>query len=128
MGANPCTKAFMALLDNYKVDDGKAEDYSSVEKHEMDNFMHCLMGSPHMHYIHKVLVEWKSVDDDYSKFASDIFKIWFTLLGKGRGPKSSSGFEHVFVGESDGDKLEGLHNWIQFFREESKGNLNYKGY
>merc|ERR1712050_311688 len=112
-----------ALLDNYKASDDKEEYVSNEERHEMDQFMRCLMSTPHMHYIHQVLVAWAVVDDDYQKLASEIFRIWFTLLGKGRGPKASSGFEHVFVGEIDDKKgeLSGLHNWIQFFREESRG-------
>ena len=40
----------------------------------------------------------------------------------------SSGFEHVFVGETDSYKTLGLHNWIQFYLQERKGNIDYKGY
>ena len=65
--------------------------------------------------------------------------------------KNSCGFEHVFVGEvkprkmkknneafsnsdgkaaSDGNEpgVVGFHNWIQFYLEELKGNLDYRGY
>lgn len=41
----------------------------------------------------------------------------------------SSGFEHVFVGETkSGTELVGFHNWIQFYLQEKNGNLDYKGY
>ena len=40
----------------------------------------------------------------------------------------SSGFEHVFVGEEKDGVIVGLHNWIQIYLEEKKGNLNYMGY
>lgn len=40
----------------------------------------------------------------------------------------SSGFEHVFVGESRDGKIMGLHNWIQFSDQEQKRKLDYKGY
>lgn len=41
----------------------------------------------------------------------------------------SSGFEHVFVGETkSGTEIVGFHNWIQFYLQEKNGNLDYKGY
>ena len=41
----------------------------------------------------------------------------------------SSGFEHVFVGETRGDKeVIGFHNWIQFYLQEKIGNVDYKGF
>ena len=43
--------------------------------------------------------------------------------------QDSSGFEHVFVGETRGDKeVIGLHNWIQFYLQEKRGNIDYKGF
>jgi poly(U)-specific endoribonuclease len=35
----------------------------------------------------------------------------------------SSGFEHVFVGEESRGKITGLHNWIQYYLEEAKGDM-----
>ena len=41
----------------------------------------------------------------------------------------SSGFEHVFVGETRGDKeVIGFHNWIQFYLQEKLGTVDYKGF
>jgi poly(U)-specific endoribonuclease len=40
----------------------------------------------------------------------------------------SSGFEHVFVGEEKDGKITGLHNWIQYYIEEAKGNIDYLGW
>ena len=49
-----------------------------------------------------------------------------------RGNCDSSGFEHVFVGESRGSpdnrEVTGFHNWIQFYLEEKRGNIDYKGW
>lgn len=41
----------------------------------------------------------------------------------------SSGFEHVFVGETR-NKAEviGFHNWIQFYLQEKRGFVDYKGF
>lgn len=41
----------------------------------------------------------------------------------------SSGFEHVFVGETrSGTEILGFHNWIQFYLQEKSSHLDYKGY
>ncbi len=41
---------------------------------------------------------------------------------------NSSGFEHVFVGESRDHDVIGFHNWIQFYLQEKHGNVDYRGY
>jgi hypothetical protein len=33
----------------------------------------------------------------------------------------------VFVGEEKKGKIIGLHNWVQFYFEEKKGNIDYLG-
>lgn len=41
----------------------------------------------------------------------------------------SSGFEHVFVGETRGGRtVIGFHNWIQLYLQEKLGHIDYKGY
>ena len=41
---------------------------------------------------------------------------------------NSSGFEHVFVGESRDGTVIGLHNWLQFYLQEKLGNIDYRGH
>ena len=53
-------------------------------------------------------------------------QMWFTLY-KRKHDRSSSGFEHVFVGELDGE-VSGFHNWVNFQKEEDQGKLNYYGW
>jgi len=41
---------------------------------------------------------------------------------------NSSGFEHVFVGETRGQDVIGFHNWIQLYLQEKAQNIDYRGY
>mmetsp|Transcript_78045 Transcript_78045/g.180999 ORF Transcript_78045/g.180999 Transcript_78045/m.180999 type:complete len:400 (-) Transcript_78045:198-1397(-) len=127
---NKLDMAFLALLDNYIRDSSKREHVDNVEREEMDRFMELLAGSPHMQYVHQVLVKWDLAPAKFSTFMAHVYDAWFTnYYGS-----SSSGFEHVFVGEEKYNKqtssheVIGLHNWIQFYREEKKGSINYLGY
>jgi len=96
----------------------------------MDRFMDAIQDSPHFHYIHKVLVKWNLAPPKLSDFVAKTYDAWFTNYYGG----TSSGFEHVFVGEekfnreTNRSEIIGLHNWLQFWREESRGNINYLGY
>ena len=56
-----------------------------------------------------------------------LFDLWFGFFRRDAA-NDSSGFEHVFVGESDDNETKGFHNWIQFFIEESNNRVDYRGY
>lgn len=122
--------AFMALLDNYTREGDVKEDVTAEERGEMDRFMDLLDETPHMRYVHKVLVKWDLAPPKLRDFMAQVYDAWFTNYYRG----TSSGFEHVFVGEekknrkSGKSEIIGLHNWIQFAREEARGNINYLGY
>lgn len=64
-------------------------------------------------------------------FKGKLYDLWFKLYRRTRGSRAldSSGFEHVFVGETRGKKeVIGFHNWIQFYLQEKAGNVDYQGY
>lgn len=53
--------------------------------------------------------------------------VMFSFLSPAR--PDSSGFEHVFVGETRGGRtVIGFHNWIQLYLQEKLGHVDYKGY
>ena len=60
-------------------------------------------------------------------FQNVIYDCWFAPYRRVKN-NDSSGFEHVFVGEEKSGKITGLHNWIQYYIEEKKGNIDYLGW
>jgi len=83
-----------------------------------------------MQFCHKYLcANHADVPDDIADFKGLLHEIWFSNYSRSRGGKrNSSGFEHVFVGEIVDDEVSGFHNWIQFYLEEKKGTIDYRGY
>lgn len=127
----PTYAIFVSLLDNYNAAVGAKESFAQKEQQESWTFLKAIMQSAPMQFCHKYLLS-KGVDGvtrDSNDFMKLLYKIWFEHYNRQRGgPLDSSGFEHVFVGEVKGDSISGLHNWIQFYLEEKKGALDYRGY
>lgn len=84
-----------------------------------------------MKYAHEYLVSKRKSDRDIRKFKRQLYDLWFKLYRRTKGSRAldSSGFEHVFVGETrDKADIIGFHNWIQFYLQEKAGNVDYQGY
>mmetsp|Transcript_3736 Transcript_3736/g.10032 ORF Transcript_3736/g.10032 Transcript_3736/m.10032 type:complete len:480 (-) Transcript_3736:172-1611(-) len=127
----PTYKAFIALLDNYSAETGIAEVVTNTERREVSTFLRAIMQTGPMQFCHKYCRANApdKVPSDRDGFMKLLHKIWFELYHRSRGGRAdSSGFEHVFVGEIKDDKVSGFHNWIYFYLEEKKGDLDYKGY
>ncbi|XP_052313504.1 uridylate-specific endoribonuclease B-like [Oncorhynchus keta] len=64
---------------------------------------------------HKYLVEKQLSPEGLPEFKEQLYRIWFVLYARrGTSRPDSSGFEHVFVGETRGGRtVIGFHNWIQ---------------
>ncbi|CAI0417684.1 unnamed protein product, partial [Linum tenue] len=82
-------------------------------------------------YLHKYLAAKGMVSGNYQDFKRTLSSLWFDLYNRGGTSGSSSAFEHVFVGEikqCGEQQVSGFHNWLQFYLEEAKGNVDYQGY
>ncbi|XP_005990888.1 uridylate-specific endoribonuclease C [Latimeria chalumnae] len=123
--------AFMLLLDNYEMSTGIAETLTEEEIAEENHFLDIILETKVMKLAHQYLVEKNLAEPDLKDFKTQLYKIWFQLYSRtgNRGKPDSSGFEHVFVGETKrGHEIMGFHNWIQFYLQEKRNNIDYKGY
>lgn len=134
----PSFKTFYHLLDNYSASTGDEEHVSSKELRENRAFLDAVMETAPMKYCHQYCLakgteyQGEPVSKDESGFKRILNDIWFKLYSRSGGGRrrkmDSSGFEHVFVGEVKNGKVSGFHNWIMFWLEERKGNIDYRGY
>lgn len=127
----PTYRTFIALMDNYSAETGTAETITSAEQAEIWAFLRAIMQTAPMQFCHKYCRANKpdDVPADKEGFMKLLYRIWFELYHRQRGGRSdSSGFEHVFIGEVKDGSVSGFHNWIQFYLEEKRGRVDYRGY
>ncbi|XP_006821669.1 uridylate-specific endoribonuclease-like [Saccoglossus kowalevskii] len=117
------------LLDNYIRMTGTAEDLTTNELDEVNLFVDEVLSSSVMMRAHEYLASKGLVSPDYwIEFREDLKTIWLEFYTRSSGPLDSSGFEHVFVGEVKNGDVSGFHGWLNFYKEEQAGRLNYYGY
>lgn len=126
--SKPTYSTFIALLDNYTAAVGTGEVVTGEERQETIDFIEAVMATPCMRYAHQYLVSKGQAPESETAFKNLLHQTWFALYSRGHNVDDSSGFEHVFVGESRRGEVTGLHNWIQIYSEEKKGRLDYLGY
>ncbi|XP_060779738.1 uridylate-specific endoribonuclease C [Neoarius graeffei] len=122
--------SFMKLLDNYERSIGVAEKVTTDEIAENNAFLDAILNTTVMKRAHQYLVKKGKSKSNLRRFKSQLYSMWFRLYHRDRtGGEDSSGFEHVFVGETkSGRDIMGLHNWVQFYLQEKQNLLDYKGY
>jgi len=123
----PTIRTFLALLDNYERSTGVSETLTNEEKAENHSFLDAALATPCMQYTHRYLAAKGKVGDSEAEFKDFLYRTWFHMYRR-ETYRDSSGFEHVFVGEEKAGKVTGFHNWLQFYREERAGKVDYKGY
>ncbi|XP_066926485.1 poly(U)-specific endoribonuclease-B-like [Clytia hemisphaerica] len=126
--SKPTFRAFIALLDNYESDTYSRESVPTSEVNENYYFLNEVLKTNAMKKVHEYLRRKNKAPYSSSQFKSALYDLWFQMYYRSS-VRGSSGFEHVFVGETKSDgQVSGFHNWIQFYLEEKNRNLNYYGY
>ena len=121
---------FIALLDNYVATTGRSEVVTPEEIEENKSFIDAIMETKVMKRAHEFLASSGKSSRNVGEFKKHLDDIWFKLYRRTKGSRAldSSGFEHVFVGETRNKEPMGFHNWIQFYLQEKAGKVDYQGY
>lgn len=131
----PTFTTFVALLNNYCAFTGEGENVTEEEIQENCAFLNEVMKTSPMKYCldyckaKGVTYNGQQISGSESQFKQILNSIWFELYTRsGRRNMDSSGFEHVFVGEVKDGEISGFHNWVQFYLEEKRGHVDFRGY
>ncbi|XP_071407749.1 uridylate-specific endoribonuclease isoform X2 [Pithys albifrons albifrons] len=121
---------FISLLDNYETSTGIAEVVTPEEIAENNSFLDAILATEVMRLAHEYLIKKNLAKPKLADFKHQLYDIWFQLYARKGGDRPDScGFEHVFVGETRrGKEVLGLHNWVQFYLQEKRNQIDYKGY
>ncbi|KAJ8033853.1 Poly(U)-specific endoribonuclease [Holothuria leucospilota] len=118
---------FYALLNNYIATEGNTESFTSTENNEITAFLDAIFSTTVMQKTVTYLINEGLVSSE-SDLRNKMDTMWFEPYNR-QGTDDSSGFEHVFLGEwKSSTTVNGFHNWIQFYKEENEGDINYFGY
>jgi poly(U)-specific endoribonuclease len=97
--SRPTFQTFVALLDNYTAQVGVTERVTQSELQENSTFLHHIMQTPCMRYLHQyLLAKGKTSNHDVEGFIRELNHFWFDMYSRKK-TNDSSGFEHVFIGE-----------------------------
>ncbi|KRY92128.1 Poly(U)-specific endoribonuclease -like protein [Trichinella pseudospiralis] len=125
----PTVLALLHLMEEFEPQIGRQEVESPRKFKRIDNFMREVMKTKVMNMTYQFLKKLNYAEtDSMETFKQWLEKLWFTTFPRRKRIVDSSAFEHVFIGELEGKKVKGLHNWIRFAYLESKGKLDYIGY
>ncbi|XP_025092763.1 poly(U)-specific endoribonuclease-like [Pomacea canaliculata] len=124
-------KGLSDLEDNYEKVVHVQENYTAAEWAEVQSFISNVVSSGPMGVALEFLAARGCISNNTEAWKTLIEEIWFNLYSRTEGTSSahdSSGFEHVFLGELRGHSVLGLNNWIEYYKEEKSGRINYLGW
>lgn len=124
----PTFKTFYPLLSHYTAETGVEEVVGRSEIDAQRAFLREVCRTPCMRFAHAWLVANNKIRvRDMSEMEEMLAEMWFGLYRRD-GCRDSSAFEHVFAGEVDDGKVKGMHSFLQLYKEEQAGELDYYGF
>lgn len=126
----PTIQKVISMYDKYNAR-VNVHNVSSHHRHKENALINTFLNTNVMSVAMRFLAKKDHICNDYYEYKDVLRKLWFTLYSQ-EGGRISSAFKHVFMSElkklKTGTNVFGLHNWIFYSKEESKGNINYNGY
>jgi poly(U)-specific endoribonuclease len=110
-------KLVLALFDNYALDESDPENETPEEREEVHNLLSAIVDSAPMQVARRYVEESTNTVVSTERWYSTLLELWFRRFSQGGDPELS-GFEHVFVGEQQGAKIQGYHFWYKYHLDD----------
>ncbi|XP_043208443.1 poly(U)-specific endoribonuclease-C-like [Amphibalanus amphitrite] len=124
----PTYTALVNFYNNYERDVNTNERHTPEEHNEQVHFINKITETPAINKVKQFLSRKGYVPSSVNSFKRTMKALWFDFYGRRRGKLTSSGFEHVLLGEVKNRQVSGFHNWVYFYFLERKNQVNYLGY
>jgi hypothetical protein len=111
-----------ALFDNYALDERDPESETAHEREEVHNLLEAIVDSAPMQVARRYVEEATGTVISLERWYGTLLDQWFRRFSQSGDP-DLSGFEHVFVGEQEGAKVQGYHFWYKYFLDDGFASL-----
>lgn len=106
-----------ALFDNYALDEREAEMETSEERAEVHELLEAIVDTAPMQVARAYISEETGTPVSRDRWYATLTEQWFRRFSQS-GDRDLSGFEHVFVGEQEGPKVQGYHFWYKYHLDD----------
>lgn len=125
----PTYDCLISLFGSYKLDSRKQDSTTNGRREKIEKFLSEVLKTNVMKLLQTYLKHYgyepASSDEQFKKA---LLNLWFDGYSRYKNiSESSSGFEHVFIGEVKKGKVSGLHSWIRMYWLESRNEFEYTG-
>jgi hypothetical protein len=105
------------LFDNYALDEQDPEVETPQEREEVHNLLTAIIDTPAMQVARRYVEQSTNTVVSKERWYATLLELWFRRFAQGGDP-ALSGFEHVFVGEQEGAKVQGYHFWYKYHLDD----------
>ncbi|MBO9654545.1 hypothetical protein O3S81_04225 [Agrobacterium sp. SOY23] len=105
------------LFDNYALDEQDPELETPEERQEVHDLLDAVVDTPPMQVARAYVSEATGTAVSRDRWYAVLLEQWFRSFAQGGDP-ALTGFEHIFVGEQEGPKVQGYHFWYKYHLDD----------
>lgn len=113
----PSYSATKRLFDNYSLAERDPETETPAEREEIHDLLTAVVEAPPMQVAREYVQRATGTQVTKQRWYATLLEHWFRQFSQAGDPHLT-GFEHVFVGEQEGPKVQGYHFWYKYFLDD----------